>query len=128
MRTDTTDFDCLRELGGEQYQAFLDAGYQEAHDLREDYSLLYKVIRDESERRLYSINISVIDWTRFRDRFPHNLTYSPEVQFNIKTEQQPTFKTSLHFDAGFDTQFIEDFFAKIYSSMNCQPYDSYDSD
>lgn len=119
-------FQHIRELGGDRYQEFLDAGYREWRSGAGDEAhktLLQRAIRDNTGKHLFFVDVWVWDWSEFRDRVQDLVTYTPSVHFNMHGDRNQSFEVKMHDSKTMTISQIEAFFEKIYKMMNCQPCD-----
>jgi hypothetical protein len=118
--------DRMRELAGDHYQSFLSAGYREytsdfwAASKRTPY-FMSKWVRDDNGTKLFSINAIWADWTVYGDR-AGGKTYSVQLDVQFNTRSGQTFNAELLHDDEHTPASVENFFMKIYTSMECEPY------
>jgi len=103
----------IRQLGGAQYQAFLDAGYKDYFNL--DVNLIQKPIYDNG-LRLFFISIRLHNWGE--------LVYEVKCDFNVTGSTKPMFSVSLPCTNRLTMapDEIEAFFRRVYERMECSPY------
>lgn len=108
-----------RKLGGKLYQDFLDAGYQEwpPSSFSGNDVTLAKFIKDSTGRKLFNLAVRVWDHTKYpygRFGIDAEVQYNShflERTFNVELLQVVSLKET------------EDFFTKLYYSMECRPYE-----
>ena len=122
--TNDERFEWVRRRGGEKYAAWLEAGYRECYCPHQKSTpfLLQKRFRNERGDTTHFVNVWAYDWTEYRDWAGDPVTYSAEVQFNLRGDD--TFNVELlHPESPEKTEI---FFARMYVAMGCVPYEEAD--
>ena len=116
----------MREIGGELYQQFLDAGYKEYEcNINSADGMLQKCIYREREgKKLFYIDVFCYDWTKYQELVVKKFSIMPEAQFYSDSAGECPVNVSLNWDIELMTPSkIEEYFLNMFDKMGFVSYE-----